>query len=181
MVDPWSYAEKTRNEYAEQVALFMWANMAAQYGHEIAMTPAAYTVAGWAKHHGQAAIDSGNSYPLPQLNRLFAIKNAGHGDAIRGAMSKAEGVKPGVPDIMLPVPKLAPCFAPAIGVAVLHNGYFLELKRRKSARGGQGRASSEQTDWHKYLVDTGYKVDIFVGWELARDGLLRYLDVIPTE
>ncbi|MFO4987381.1 hypothetical protein RCK87_26925, partial [Salmonella enterica subsp. enterica serovar 1,4,[5],12:i:-] len=58
----------------------------------------------------------GNAYQIPQLKRLFAIHNQGHGDKIRGNRAKAEGVKKGVPDLMLPV------------VIDGYAGLFVELK-----------------------------------------------------
>jgi hypothetical protein len=105
MADPWSYAAKTRNEHAEQVALLMWANMAARFGPVIADDSHSYTVAGFAKTQFENAGKLGYkiySAPIPELEFLFAIHNQGSGDAIRGARAKAEGVKAGVPDLMFP-------------------------------------------------------------------------------
>lgn len=173
-LDPWSYAAKTRNEFAEQVALFMWANMAANYGPIIAADPHSYNVAGFAKTQFEGNGGLGfkrYAAPIPQLKRLFAIKNAGHGDAIRGAQSKAEGVKAGVPDVMLPVPARVSVFN------AYYHGFFIELKRQKLSDKSEGKPSAEQLDWQAYLREAGYKAEIIVGWELAASTLLDYLGV----
>lgn len=176
-LDPWSYAEKTRNEFAEQVALFMWANMTANFGPNIASDPHSYNVAGFAKTQFDGKGGLGfirYSEPLPVLKRMFAIKNAGHGDAIRGAMSKAEGVKPGVPDIMLPVQARISVYN------AYYCGLFVELKRLKSQRGAAGSTSQVQDDWREYLTQAGYAVEVCHGWEAARDAILRYLGKADT-
>lgn len=170
-LDPWSYAEKTRNEYAEQVALFMWASMAANFGVTAAGIPDSYSVPGAAKHWLELHNDK-----LPELARLFAIKNAGHGDAIRGAMSKAEGVKAGVPDICLPVRKLFSHPEDPDGRTIVQaSALYIELKRLKSTRGAAGKTSEVQEDWRTYLTQAGYAVEVCHGWEAARDAILRYL------
>jgi hypothetical protein len=183
-LDPWSYAGKTRNEYAEQVALFMWANMAAMFGPILAKDPHSYTTPGFAKtqfdNRGKLGYVK-SSDPIPELRRLFAIKNAGHGDAVRGAMSKAEGVKAGVPDIMLPVivsEKVSgymPWTTEPFVETKFAAGLFIELKRQKSARGSAGGTSDVQDEWIAYLRHAGYAVEVCVGWEAARDAILRYL------
>lgn len=167
-LDPWAYAAKTRNEYAEQVALFMWANMAANFGLKAANDPLSYSVPGHAKAYGTWRNDL-----VPQLKWLHAIKNAGHGDAVRGAMSKAEGVKAGVPDIMLPVPKF---WGDSVEGGFRSAGLYIELKRLKSARGAAGSTSEVQDEWREYLTQAGYAVEVCHGWEAAKDEILSYLE-----
>jgi hypothetical protein len=180
MPDPWSYAAKTRNEYAEQVALFMWAAVAQRFGPEIANRLETYTVPGWAKRVYDTSqlehnINGKNARPMPELEWLHAIKNQGHGDAIRGAQSKAEGVKAGVPDTMLPITRGAHIDGMGVFQGCMTPGFYLELKRRKSARGAEGKLSPDQIRWHAHLVEAGYKVGTYIGWELARDALCEYL------
>lgn len=170
-LDPWAYAAKTRNEYAEQVALFMWANMAANFGLKAANDPESYTKAGCAQTWADFKRDQ-----VPVLSRMFAIKNAGHGDAVRGAMSKAEGVKAGVPDICLPVRKLFTHPEEPDGQTVVQaSALYIELKRLKSQRGAAGSTSQVQDDWREYLTQAGYAVEVCHGWEAARDAILKYL------
>lgn len=165
-LNPWDYAAKTRKEHAEQVALFMWANMAMRFGSYVASCPAAYNVAGWAMRESKAAFDSGNDCPIPELKWLHAVHNQGHGDAIRGAQAKAEGVKAGVSDIFLPVPVL-PCRLDGVGEFY---GLYIELKKKDG-----GKAHDEQLEFQADMREAGYKCEIIHGWELARDEILRYL------
>lgn len=171
MVDPWTYAAKTRNEYAEQAALFMWANMAEHFGIVAANYADSYKVKGMAK----SVFEHNNQPPLTQLKWLHSINNnAGKGDAIRGAMAKAQGVKAFIPDIFLPVRK---SYINAVKIRMDYGGYYIELKRLASERGAKGKANEGQLACHADLRAAGYKVDVFEGWELARDGLLSYLGV----
>lgn len=163
MKTPWQYAE-TGNEFSHQVALFMWANMARVYGPDLANDPNTYTMAGYAN----SACKRDKS--IPELQWLHAIKNAGHGDAIRGARSAAEGVKAGVPDIFLPVPRPMYQVLPQDTCTEFFHGMYVEMKRPK-----RGVVADIQTKWHVYLRDAGYCVETCYGWQAARDAILRYL------
>ena len=70
---------------------------------------------------------------------------------------KREGVRPGVPDLMLPV---ARC-----GV----HGLFLEMKA------GGGRLSALQIRWRDLLTAQGYGVATCFSYEEARQVLIDYL------
>lgn len=160
---PWELA-LPGTEHAHQRALFSWASIAADYGFHYAWDELAYdhrTRPGLALRYWASS--------EPKLKRLFAIHNQGHGDAIRGGRAKAEGVKAGVPDIMLPVSQrgidVMPC-----------NGLFVELKRPKTDKRGKGSASEKQEDWITYLNDEGYIAVVCVGWEDAARAIQRYLE-----
>lgn len=89
---------------------------------------------------------------------LFAIPNGGRRDAVTGARLKAEGVRAGVPDMFLAVPrKNAP-------------GLFLELKKRKG-----GRVSENQKNVHEALSEAGYPVRICRGWDEAKRAIEDYI------
>ena len=178
-LDPWSYAAKTRTEHAEQVALFMWANMACNFGIEAANDPQSYNVPGYAQQHwGLNGFGSrycsirGKSIPVlsvhavAELKWLHSIHNQGHGDAVRGAKAKAEGVKVGVADVFLPVP----AYYNQLDSEVKFCGLYLELKRKEG-----GTPSVDQLDFQNDMRNAGYKAEIVHGWELARDEILRYL------
>lgn len=154
MLDPWQYAAKG-SEFAHQTALFMWSNMAARFGANAANDPDSYTVKGWADHHRKTDCYCDD---YRDLEWLFAIKNAGHGDAVRGAKSRAEGVKSGVPDLCFPIPR-GDFF-----------GLYVEMKKPK-----KGRVSEIQNKWHDMLRSNGYAVHVCHGWLEARDVLLIYL------
>lgn len=93
----------------------------------------------------------------PQLALMFAIKNAEKGGAIRGSMAKAEGVKAGVSDILLPIAR--------------HNCHGLFIEMKKSG----GKASAEQLKFGKDIQNQGYGFVICDHWMIARDVIIKYL------
>lgn len=163
MKTPWQYAE-TGNEHSHQVALFMWANMACKFGLRASNDPQSYVVRG----HALRVLAQANADLLHDLKWLHAIKNAGHGDAVRGNHARAEGVKAGVPDIFLPV------LQPEHFGSVLAHGLYIELKR-PYFKGRKGVVSDVQSEWCAYLRSAGYAVELCFGWEAARDAILKYL------
>ena len=93
----------------------------------------------------------------PELRLLHAIPNGEHRSKIAGSRLKAEGVRRGVPDLDLPVARNG------------WHGLRIELK----AQGG--RVKPEQRQWLADLVAEGYRAEVCVGWESARDLILEYL------
>ena len=94
----------------------------------------------------------------PQLRLLFHVPNGGTRHPAEAAHMKAQGVKPGVPDICLPVP---------VGrFAAL----YIELKRKKG-----GRVSEEQRGWIEALNRAGNRAVVCRGWDEAREEIVRYL------
>lgn len=97
---------------------------------------------------------------LPELKLMHAIPNGGKRDIRTAAMLKAEGVKPGVPDIFLPIPRGG------------KHGLYIELKRRK-----YGRVTPEQAAWIDALCRQGYQCAVCHGWEAARDEIIEYMQL----
>lgn len=95
---------------------------------------------------------------IQELRMMYHIPNGGSRHKAEAARLKAAGVKSGVPDIFLPVPRAG------------FHGLYIELKRQKG-----GRASAAQIDWARMLIDQGYSVHICKGWEAARDVILDYI------
>lgn len=95
---------------------------------------------------------------FPELAMMYAIPNGGHRDIRVAVKLKEEGVKAGVPDICLPVPR-----------GKMH-GLYIELKRRK-----YGRVSPDQLKWLEALMREGYACAVCCGWEQARDVIEDYL------
>ena len=93
----------------------------------------------------------------PEIGLLYAIPNGGRRDAVTGARLRAEGVRPGVPDLCLPWP------------SGKWHGLYIELK----APGG--RASPAQRWWIERLTVAGYRADVCVGWEAAARLIMDYL------
>lgn len=120
-----------------------------------------------------------NQRAYPALTFAFAIPNGGQrgdgtkrGRMIAGANMKAEGVKPGVPDIFLPVP-----MQPDVGVptTVRYHGLFIEMKKPEYKTRKNGGCSDEQLQWHDALRGQGYVVVVAFGWTEAAVYAERYL------
>lgn len=160
-MDPWTYAKTT--EHSHQVALFMWAAMAEKFGLLQADDPESYKLAGYAQRN---YYERGGPL-LSQLKWLHAVHNQGHGDAIRGAKARAEGVKAGVADIFLPVPMLPfGMFEPT-----RYHGLYIELKV------GNGKPSDIQNEFMSDMINNGYYSCIVYGWLEARKIILDYLHI----
>lgn len=97
---------------------------------------------GPSEHQIQAAViqwwaAAHKSFNLPKFS-LFAIPNGGARDTITGARLKAEGVRPGSPDLMLAV-RRDPCA-----------GLFIEMKIHPN------KLTDNQQKFQNYLIDAGY-------------------------
>lgn len=99
------------------------------------------------------------SLVLPELRLLFAIPNGGKRNVITATMLKREGVKAGVPDLCLPVPR-GPFY-----------GLYIEMKRRG------GNTSKEQDWWIGQLIKQGYQVVVCFGAEEAISAVMQYLNL----
>jgi hypothetical protein len=97
---------------------------------------------------------------FPALELLYHIPNGGGRNLIEAAHLKAQGVKPGVPDICLPVP------------SVRYTALYIELKRRKG-----GVVSDAQRGWIAALNRVGCRAVVCHGWDEAREEIERYLGV----
>lgn len=75
----------------------------------------------------------------PELRLLYHVPNGGSRNRIEAARLRAQGVKSGVPDLVLPVARVG------------WHGLYIELKRRKG-----GRLSEEQRRWLDDLQEQGY-------------------------
>ncbi|MGE4267158.1 MAG: VRR-NUC domain-containing protein [Deferribacterales bacterium] len=98
----------------------------------------------------------------PELALMFAVPNGGLRNATVAAKLKAEGVKPGVPDIFLPV------------VRGGYHGLFIEMKRTKG-----GKLSAEQANWIAKLLEQRYAVYKCEGWAKAKECIEQYLKLAP--
>lgn len=93
----------------------------------------------------------------PELRLLFAVPNGGDRHPAVAAKMKAEGVKAGVPDYLLPVARGG------------FHGLAIELKT------STGSASREQKQWLADFRDQGYRAEVCKGWQQAFDTLKEYL------
>ena len=93
----------------------------------------------------------------PELDLLFAVPNGGKRDKIIALQMQREGVKPGVPDVCLPVPRQG------------WHGLFIELKY------GRNTPTEYQLSWLERLIEQGYLAVVCYGWEEAVDVIKDYL------
>lgn len=107
----------------------------------------------WARVHYQR-------YALP-VEALFAIPNGGVRDAITGSRLKAEGVRPGIPDLMLAV---------RLGYKA---GLFIEMKAGKNV------LSEAQTRVSLHLICQGYVFEAAWSSEEAIKIIEDYLGDYP--
>ena len=103
----------------------------------------------WALAHKQFGISE-------QL--LFAIPNGGQRNIVVATKLKAEGVRPGIPDLFLAVPRRNA------------HGLFIEMKKAKG-----GRVSDKQSTAMDLLAEQGYKWAVCHGWNEARICIESYL------
>ncbi len=100
----------------------------------------------------------------PELNLLYHVPNGGSRNVIEAHNLRLQGVRPGVPDICLPVPKGR------------YHGLYIELKRRK-----RGVVSDDQRAWIYCLNRNGYRAVVCKGWDEAREEILRYIGAVNDE
>lgn len=118
------------------------------------------------EHQEQAAVISWwysarGLYRIIPLFALLAIPNGGARDAITGSMLKAEGVRPGAPDLLLAVP--TPAFS----------GLFIEMKKTDGAK-----PSPDQTAFIDYLLSAGYSASVHYGATSAIKEIEDYLSAL---
>ena len=112
----------------------------------------------------------------PQLALMFAIPNGGKRKS--GWWEKAEGLKSGVPDIFLAVPRFPDdiqsilYFDGASTMRVsddMRFGLFIEMKY------GKNKPSRNQQGWIEALIAEGYAVEVCYSFEEAKQAIIGYL------
>lgn len=91
---------------------------------------------------------------------MHAIPNGGKRDPMTAARLRAEGVKPGVLDILLPVRRGG------------YSGFYLEMKN-----GAKGRLSDEQKEFAAFVETQGYCCGLARSWEEGMRWLVWYLSI----
>lgn len=93
----------------------------------------------------------------PELLLMHHIPNGGSRNKREAAKFKRMGVKAGVPDIFLPVPKNG------------RHGLYIELKA------GKNTATKEQREFIEEVKALGYEAEVCRGWEAAAAVILQYI------
>ena len=129
-------------------------------GH--ARTAARVTVYASSEHDEQVALFHWAAFHIgryPELALLFAVPNGGKRDPATAVRLQREGVKPGVPDLCLPVARQG------------WHGLFIELKW------GKNKTTDKQNEWLERLAEQGYLAVVCYGWNEAVDVIKDYLDM----
>lgn len=92
---------------------------------------------------------------IPELELLHHIPNEGR--RTNGAILKAAGMKAGVPDLNLPVPRMG------------FHGLYIEMKFEN------GKTTKAQEEFMRRLREQGYKTAVAYGAEQAREVIRNYL------
>jgi hypothetical protein len=95
----------------------------------------------------------------PELALMFAVPNGGARNIVVAKKLKAEGVKAGVPDIILPVARKR------------FHGLAIEMKRMAG-----GRVSDDQLFWLDALTEQSWLAVVCKGWEEAVAVIDGYLN-----
>lgn len=99
---------------------------------------------------------------MPALRWLHHSPNGGKRDAITGGQMKALGVKPGFPDLVLPVPILT------------NPGLVIEMKS------DTGRTTPAQDEWLDHFTRSGWCVAVARSAQEGRAILCAYLGQDPA-
>jgi hypothetical protein len=115
------------------------------------------------EHLQQAALIDWTKRPevkqrYPLLEWLYAVPNGGDRVMAVAVKLKAEGLKSGVWDLFLPIPRSG------------YHGFYIEMKYGKNA------LSPEQVKFGEFVIEQGYKTAVFYCWLDARDALIEYLE-----
>lgn len=110
------------------------------------------------EHCEQSAVVSWFRIAYPYLRYVFfAIPNGGARLKVTAQLLKAEGLLPGVPDLMLAVPRGG------------HHGLFIEMKSPG------GAVSPNQVTVQQELSSMGYKVAVCYSYFEAKSTIDEYL------
>lgn len=96
-----------------------------------------------------------NQYP--ELELMYHVPNEGKRSRVAGARLKQSGLKPGVPDVCLPV-----AHGPYIGL-------YIELKVKPN------KPTDNQKHWLRALRSAGHCTAVCYGWEEAKNLIEKYL------
>ena len=129
------------------------------------------------EHGEQAALFCWAGLPevrnrFPCLRWMFAIPNGGQRNKAVAGMLKAEGVKPGVADVMLPVTQRGYTSHYSDPNAIRYAGLFIEMKR---ANGKPSDIKESQADFREFVLSQGYKHVVAFGWRQAAKAIEEYL------
>ena len=124
------------------------------------MKPELLAKAGTEHSHQMALFQQANFHldKYPELKWMHAIPNGGGRTPSQAAALKAEGVKPGISDVCLPVAR------------TIYHGLYIEMKKPG------GKESKEQVEFGAFLTSQGYFYRCCDHWEKAWDTIVMYME-----
>lgn len=96
---------------------------------------------------------------IKPLRMMYAVPNGGSRHKIEAANLKRQGVKPGVPDVVLAYPSRG------------YHGLYVEMKV------GKNKPSEKQKDWLRDLAAAGYATAVCYSCNEAITTIRNYLGV----
>jgi hypothetical protein len=93
----------------------------------------------------------------PRLRWMYAVPNAAKRSPQLANYMKAEGLKPGVPDVVVPIPTKQ------------YHGLYIEMKFNGN------KPSIAQKEWLEYLASVGYATAVCLSFDAARVVIEEYL------
>ena len=103
---------------------------------------------------------------VPELKYLFAIPNGTRTNLRIAHYMKQEGVRKGVPDLCLPLPRNG------------HGALYIEMKTVKPS-GRKSYPEPEQREWLAGLEAVGNRAAVCWSWIEAAKTILEYLEIDP--
>ncbi len=108
----------------------------------------------------------------PELKWMFAVPNGGLRDKITSGRLKAAGLKAGIWDIFLPVPRIEYLEKDNQYGPLQHIhwcGLFIEMKKKGN------NTTPEQIAFGAAMANN-YKLEVCWSWIEARDAIIKYLE-----
>lgn len=96
---------------------------------------------------------------FPELDLLYHVPNGGSRNQLEAANLKRQGVKAGVPDLVLPVPRQQ------------FHGLYVEMKW------GKNTTTEKQDWWLEQLRQQGYETAVCWSAEEAMDVIANYMGI----
>lgn len=94
---------------------------------------------------------------LPILTLIHHVPNGGHRNKATAARLKAQGVRAGVPDISIPIPRHG------------YYGLYIEMKV------GDNKLTKEQRAFAKKITAEGYCFRVAYSHQIAKNMIINYL------
>ena len=108
---------------------------------------------------------------FPGLEFAFAVPNGGQRNKVNASRLKAEGVRAGVPDVIVPISQWGPD-----GSILWRCGLYIEFKKPAHEKRMKGTVTDkDQIRYRDFLLSQNYSHFVAFSWLQARDETIRYL------